>query len=130
MLNPAQKLQQKLNEIVYPELSDRLIFGCELIDPQVKGDLSFKIGIDAEHVEGKIRIAGYDFEYRDFHILGSPISLDLIMAALEKKGFSDSEYFDGHISLDYYRCSVPYTPLQPLTPEAVKMLIEIFEFDK
>ena len=62
-----------------------------------------------------------------------PISLELIIAALEKKGGYGIHYFHskGCITLNdmlgEIKYEIDFTPLQPLPQESVEKLLEIFK---
>lgn len=129
-LTEIQKLQQILNQIVFPESSDRLKFGCEILDTEC--DEKYTIGIDAEYVDSILRIAGYDFHTHAFHILGFPITLDLIRAALEKKGmfvsfWSDSKTLCIYNNSGMSQIDVLYRPSKPMQESTVKTLLEVLK---
>lgn len=131
MLNINQKLQQKLNIEVYPELSDRLTFGCEIL---YRNDV-FKINENAIFQNGIMTVThfdiGIDIRSNEYETLGFPISLDLIMAALWNKGyritFDDSGVFcnKGYEPIIQF----DYTPFQPLSQDSIKTLCQIFEVE-
>lgn len=116
MLNEIQQLQRLLNEAVYPNIEDRLRFGCEMI---------YKANGNVCVINSKV----YDYELKNIFdnniILGLPINLDLIMAALEKKGMNP-KYENNRIFV-IGRHRVFYTPLSPIPSETVKALLEIFK---
>jgi len=60
-----------------------------------------------------------------------PISLELIIAALEKKGYWEISFVKTHNLICFADgtdvIEIPFTPLQPLPQESVEKLLEIFK---
>lgn len=138
-----QKLQKILNEIVYPNVEDMIsgkyrqilivndCFNSEF-NKVKEGDV-LDCGIDYTPCnDQQIEFLGYEYDIEtDFIVLGRPISLELIIAALEKKGMTYIEWKRGCISFDNGLKNptvfIAFTPLKPLSDEAVEKLIQIFE---
>jgi len=126
-LNPIQELQRILNETAFSELSDRLKFGC-----QYSNHSGIVTICDARFTEQILQLGFesiYDFSNTNT-ILGFPLSLDLILLALEKKGMPGLanswkiEFYDNQIDKHY---SIAYTPFQPIPEDSIKTLIQILK---
>jgi hypothetical protein len=82
-----QQLQQRINEILYPNIEDRLTFGCEIYDKYEKETLTItKPNYNNDKLRVKIQNNGlldFNFGKIDCEILGLPINLEMILIALK-----------------------------------------------
>ena len=76
-------LQQKINEILYPNKADMLVFGCKI----KIGDKIFTLNdcLEFYNLEtGKLHIAGKRYYLQGAEIIGKPIMLDDLLLAIYK----------------------------------------------
>ena len=133
-----QQLQQLLNEVNFPNLEDRLKRGIEVTTVYDHyGTITFLTNLDENHFLGfdeSFKITR-NLSIKDISIvLGYPISLELIIAALEKKEINYIINRDINSSKSLFivverkeNIWFNYTPLQPLPQESVEELLEIFK---
>lgn len=138
-LNKEQRLQKLLNEICYPNVEDRIKKGCQIL---TNFDGVVTLSQDGERYKGSKYFTCYGFdeekglprsksgnEILDF--IGYPISLELIIAALEKKGYyyriEKSYLIISGETPNYFVSDLAFTPLEPLPESSIDQLLSIFE---
>jgi hypothetical protein len=143
-----QKLQKEINEIIYPNIEDRLVFGCDILTKEDNGvfkrQAEFKIddrwvSYDNGILHAKNIFCEYEYSLNDLYVLGLPINLERLLLALKIKSINSQFHlsiYEDQIRISLYgkdlnkmsiylKLNVPFSEYELETQEAIYILFNL-----